>query len=148
MVDNRTPESRSALMSRIGPKNTAPEMKVRRLLHKLGYRFRLHTKDLPGKPDIVFPARRRVVFVHGCYWHAHGCAKGRPPRSNQDYWAAKLARNKARDAEKRFELQTLGWRVLEVWQCETKVVETLAEKLVTFLGPATKNSIDIGRYRS
>lgn len=144
MVDNRTPESRSALMSRIGPKNTAPEMKVRSLLHKLGYRFRLHAKDLPGKPDIVFPARRKVVFVHGCYWHAHGCAQGRPPRSNQDYWATKLARNKARDVEKKSDLQSLGWEVLEVWQCETKVAEPLTEKLAMFLGPAKKNPIDIG----
>lgn len=90
MADNRTPASRSALMARIGGKNTTPELVVRRLLHGMGYRFRLHRKELPGTPDIVFPGRRKAIFVHGCFWHAHGCSIGRPPKSRLDYWLPKL----------------------------------------------------------
>lgn len=97
MTDNRTPKSRSALMSRIGPKNTAPEIIVRRLLHKLGYRFRLHPKHLPGIPDIVLPRRKAAIFVHGCYWHGHGCSKGRLAKSNVYYWRVKIEQNKMRD---------------------------------------------------
>ena len=86
MADNRSPESRSALMSRIGGKDTAPELTVRKLLHGMGYRFRLHRKDLPGTPDIVLPGRKKAIFVHGCFWHAHGCKIGKMPNSKQDYW--------------------------------------------------------------
>ena len=90
MADNRSPESRSALMSRIGGKDTAPELTVRKLLHGMGYRFRLHRKDLPGTPDIVLPGRKKAIFVHGCFWHAHGCKIGKLPNSKQDYWLPKL----------------------------------------------------------
>ncbi|MEH6683818.1 MAG: very short patch repair endonuclease [Qipengyuania sp.] len=100
MVDNRTKESRSSLMSRIGSKHTKPELTVRSLLHNVGYRFRLHWKELPGKPDIVFIGRRKAIFVHGCYWHGHGCKIGKPPKSNLEFWLPKIERNRERDAQK------------------------------------------------
>ncbi len=133
MTDNRTPESRSALMARIGGKNTAPEILVRRLLHGAGYRFRLHRKDLPGTPDIVFPGRRKAIFVHGCFWHGHGCAIGRPPKSRAEYWLPKLLANQQRDLAKRTELEKMGWSVLTVWQCQTRRLDTLAVCLIAFL---------------
>jgi DNA mismatch endonuclease (patch repair protein) len=132
MADNRSPESRSALMSRIASKNTAPELRVRKLLHSLGYRFRLHRRDLPGTPDIVLPSRHAAIFVHGCFWHAHGCRIGRPPRTNVEFWTAKRERNVARDQENRAALEALGWRVLEVWQCETRDLEFLSDRLQDF----------------
>jgi DNA mismatch endonuclease, patch repair protein len=138
MPDNRSPESRSALMSRIGPKNTSPELIVRRWLHKAGYRFRLHRRDLPGTPDIVLPRLRIAIFVHGCFWHAHGCAKGRPPKSRPEYWLPKLARNRERDAEKRAALEAAGWHVVEIWQCETGNGEMLAERLAPQLDKIEK----------
>ena len=133
MVDNRTPESRSALMSRIGSKNTAPELIVRKLLFAIGYRFRLHRRDLPGKPDIVFVSRRKAIFVHGCFWHAHGCRIGKPPKSHVRFWKAKLKRNSERDSKNQRALQDRGWDVLIVWQCETKDLVPLREKLRNFL---------------
>ncbi len=133
MTDNRTPDSRSALMSRIGGKDTAPEMIVRRLLHGLGFRYRLHRRDLPGKPDIVFPGRSKAIFVHGCFWHAHGCAIGRPPKSRPEYWGPKLAANQARDATVAVALAELGWEVLTIWQCETRKPETLKATALAFL---------------
>lgn len=126
MVDNRTEESRSALMSRIGSKNTAPELIVRRLLHAMGYRFRLHRKDLPGTPDIVLPKLRKAIFVHGCFWHSHGCSKGQPPKSRSDYWAPKLEANRERDNLRLSQLNDLGWTTMVVWQCE------LTESTATF----------------
>lgn len=116
-------------MSRIGGKDTAPELIVRKLLHALGFRFRLHRRDLPGTPDVVLPRLKTALFVHGCFWHGHGCKIGQPPKSRQDYWLPKIERNKARDAEKAAALKTQGWRVLEVWQCETRDRERLAERL-------------------
>jgi DNA mismatch endonuclease (patch repair protein) len=142
MADNRTPESRSALMSRIGGKDTAPELAVRRLLHALGYRFRLHRRGLPGTPDIVFPARRKIVFVNGCFWHTHGCRIGKLPKSNRDFWVPKLERNCSNDRRNKSALRNLGWQVLTVWQCQVKQLERLESKLVSFLGPARKNPID------
>ncbi len=133
MTDNRTPESRSALMSRIGPANTAPEMIVRRVLHAMGYRYRLHRKDLPGTPDIVFVARKKVIFVHGCFWHAHGCRIGQPPKSRLDFWNEKLSRNVRRDKETRSLLESKGWSVLAIWQCETKDLDTLEKTFRDFL---------------
>lgn len=121
-------------MGRIGSKNTAPELVVRRLLHSLGYRFRLHRKDLPGTPDIVLPGRRKAIFVHGCFWHAHGCRIGRPPKSRPEFWEPKLARNRARDEENSRDLEKAGWDVLTVWQCETKDKEAVSELLEKFLG--------------
>ncbi len=133
MTDNRTVESRGVLMGRIGGKNTVPELTVRRLLHGLGYRFRLHRKALPGTPDIVFPGRRKAIFVHGCFWHGHGCSIGRPPKSRLDYWLPKLEANKLRDQAKRAELAAIGWKTFIVWQCQIKQIDELADVLVAFL---------------
>jgi DNA mismatch endonuclease (patch repair protein) len=132
-VDTRSPEQRRRIMQAVGTKNTGPEMKVRRILHALGLRFRLHRKDLPGKPDIVLPRHRKVIFVHGCFWHAHGCAKGQPPKSRSDYWLPKLARNVERDRTKKEHLESLGWKVLVVWQCEIKETEQLTARLQAFV---------------
>ncbi|WP_259397709.1 very short patch repair endonuclease, partial [Burkholderia cepacia] len=110
--------SRSDNMRRIRSKDTAPEMAVRRLTHGLGYRYRLHRKDIPGKPDLVFPARRKVIFIHGCFWHQHpGCREGRPPKSNAAYWLPKLERNQQRDKAALEKLAALGWNALVIWEC-------------------------------
>lgn len=120
-------------MQAVKHKNTGPEIRVRRLLHAMGYRFRLHRKDLPGSPDIVLPKHRAVLFVHGCFWHAHGCAKGQPPKSRLDYWLPKLEKNVTRDRTKIEQLGARGWRVLVVWQCETKDIEALSARLKAFV---------------
>jgi DNA mismatch endonuclease (patch repair protein) len=129
-------------MSRIGGRDTAPELLVRRLLHALGYRFRLHRRNLPGTPDIVFPSRQKVIFVNGCFWHAHGCPIGRPPKSHPDFWLPKLQRNRLKDASDRRILRNLGWGVFTVWQCQTKSIDQLQAHLLSFLGPPGKISID------
>jgi len=130
MVDSLTPEQRKWTMSRVRSKNTKPEVTVRRLLHSLGYRFRLHRDDLPGKPDIVLPKYRTAVFVHGCFWHRHvGCKRCTTPSSNYEYWTGKFARNVDRDRRNRAALEALGWNVLVVWECELRDLERLAERL-------------------
>jgi DNA mismatch endonuclease, patch repair protein len=131
-------------MSRIGPKNTAPELSVRSLLHRLGYRFRLHRRHLPGTPDVVFASRRKVIFVHGCFWHGHGCKIGRLPQTRLDFWRPKIERTISRDSQAEAALRVAGWEVLTVWQCETKNREELREHLVNFLGPPgrKKKAID------
>jgi DNA mismatch endonuclease (patch repair protein) len=122
-------------MALIRSKDTRPEVFVRRLLHRLGYRFRLHRADLPGKPDIVFPGRRAAIFVHGCFWHHHaGCKLARVPKSSTDYWRPKLEKNAARDAAHRRALELAGWRVLEVWECQLRRNEDLEPILRSFLG--------------
>lgn len=135
-MDHLTPEQRSQNMAKIKGRDTAPEMVVRRMLHKSGYRYRLHRRDLPGRPDIAFAGRRAVIFVHGCFWHQHGSdqCRARPPRSNRDYWLPKLRRNVERDAKNRDALAAAGWRVLVVWECEVKDTQALARKLAGFLG--------------
>ncbi|MGL5837272.1 MAG: very short patch repair endonuclease [Sphingorhabdus sp.] len=133
MVDNRTAESRSALMSRIRSKNTQPEIAVRSMLHRLGYRFRLHRKDLAGKPDIVLPKFGTAIFVHGCFWHGHDCKYGKRPKSKQDYWNPKIEQNKVRDRIKEEQLSHMGWNVMTIWQCELKdatALEMRLEKIV------------------
>ena len=108
-------------MRQVRGKDTSPELKVRRLLTGIGLRYRLHRADLPGKPDIVMPGRRLAIFVHGCFWHGHDCARGaRVPQSNRPYWEAKIGRNRARDGLNRAALETLGWRVLTLWECDLK----------------------------
>ncbi len=134
-MDTRTPEQRRRIMQSVGQKNTGPEIVVRRIAHALGYRFRLHRKDLPGRPDLVFPGRRKVVFVHGCFWHGHGCPKGRLPKSKPEFWVPKIEGNKARDERAEQALVDLGWETLTLWQCETKTPEVIATKLREFLGP-------------
>jgi DNA mismatch endonuclease (patch repair protein) len=135
-MDRINAERRSENMRRIRSKDTGPEIVLRRLIHGLGYRFRLHRKDLPGKPDMVFPARKRVIFVHGCFWHQHsGCREGRMPGSRLDYWTPKLERNQARDAVCRALLEKQGWQALVVWECEIKDVVELTKTVRRFLGP-------------
>jgi len=134
MADRISTQQRSANMRRIKGRDTTPEMLVRRLAHAMGYRYRLHRKDLPGKPDLVFGPRRKVIFVHGCFWHQHGdCRAGRVPGSNTDYWVPKLRRNVERDASARAELEARGWDVLTIWDCETHDGSALRMRLSDFL---------------
>lgn len=131
-MDVHDKETRSFNMSRIRGKDTKPEMIVRRVCHALGLRFRLHRKDLPGKPDLVFAKHKTVVFVHGCFWHSHDCRYGRVvPKTNAEFWREKRAATVERDREKARQLEALGWRVLEYWECETraKVVDTLPDRI-------------------
>ncbi|EPR17531.1 Fis family transcriptional regulator [Sphingobium indicum IP26] len=120
--------SRSETMARVPSKNTTPEMRVRRVLHARGLRYRLHARDLPGRPDLVFRKAKVAVFVHGCFWHSHpGCSRARIPSSRQDYWIPKLERNVKRDAQVQVELIDAGWTVVVVWECETKCIDDLAD---------------------
>lgn len=135
MVDKLTPQQRSDLMRRIRGRDTAPELAVRRAAHGLGYRYRLHKKELPGSPDLVFVSRRKVIFVHGCFWHAHGCKNWRHPTTRPDYWALRFAKNKERDKRNTADLKAAGWRVLVVWECELKIAAKLRARLRRFLGP-------------
>lgn len=125
-------------MARVRGKDTIPELVVRRVAHALGYRFRLHRKDLPGTPDLVFPGRMAVIFIHGCFWHRHpGCRKASVPGSQIEFWTDKFHRNVARDARNVDDLERAGWRVLTIWECETKDKDraALAARLSAFLGP-------------
>lgn len=132
-MDKITPSERSALMGRIRSKNTRPEMTVRSILHQLGYRFRLHRRDLPGCPDIVLPKYRKIVLVQGCFWHGHECSLGSKPKSNEGYWSTKIRANRDRDARNIDSLVRQGWSVLEVWECEIRRLTGLSEKLQAFL---------------
>jgi len=121
-------------MSRVSGRNTKPEIVVRSLLHNLGYRFRLHRKDLPGKPDIILPKHKKAIFVHGCFWHGHtGCSRSKRPSTNKEFWCEKLDKNIERDKETVDALRTLGWDVLIVWTCEVKDKDKLKTKLLSFL---------------
>ncbi|MER8605861.1 very short patch repair endonuclease [Mesorhizobium sp. M1233] len=125
-------------MSRVGKKHTKPEMTVRRLLHGMGYRYRLHKKDLAGKPDLVFASRKKVLFVNGCFWHGHSdetCKLSRPPKSRLNYWEPKLARNAARDRLNEDLLRSQGWDVMVVWECQLREMDVVAQSLIEFLGP-------------
>ena len=120
-------------MASVRQKNTEPEMAVRRLLHRMGYRYALHRRDLPGRPDLVFAPRRKVIFIHGCFWHGHHCRRGGLPATRVEYWGEKIGKNKARDARNVGDLRALGWAVTIVWQCETTDPDTLSERLARFL---------------
>ena len=135
-TDVFSPEKRSEVMSRVRSKDTKPERSVRSLLHRMGYRFRIHRKDLPGRPDIVLPRYRAVVFVHGCFWHQHpGCRKATIPKHNHEFWEAKLMGNVERDRETTDVLEVAGWRVIVVWECEAKGdLGSLSERLDSLLG--------------
>lgn len=128
-----TPEQRSRLMSQIRSKNTKPELAVRSLAHRMGYRFRLHSRKLPGTPDLVFASRRKVIFVHGCFWHGHSCLKGRKPQTREDFWREKMDGNRRRDQRNRRALKALGWSSLVVWECEVKRTDSLRKKISRFL---------------
>lgn len=132
-MDRLTPEHRSWLMSRIRGKDTKPELYVRRMVHAEGYRYRLHRKSLPGSPDLVFPGRKKVIFVHGCFWHQHGCKMSKMPKTRPEYWFEKFERNRMRDEKNRLELEDLEWQVLIVWECETKRYEQLKSVILRFL---------------
>ncbi len=135
MADPLNPSQRSENMRRIKARNTKPELTVRRLLHSLGYRYRLHAKELPGKPDIVFRGRKRAIFVHGCFWHQHEqCREGRFPGTRPEYWVPKLGRNVERDRSNSAQLVEAGWQVLIIWECETGNYEALKQSLRAFLG--------------
>ena len=135
MTDTVSRSARSKVMSRIRSRNTKPELAVRRVLYSLGYRYRLHRSDLPGSPDIVFPARRAVIFVHGCFWHGHqGC--GRVPKSRRSYWIPKLTRNKLRDKRNAKALTLEGWRILVIWECQLDDEKKLARRMIKFLEAA------------
>jgi len=136
MTDQFTAQKRSVIMQAIGGKDTKPEHAVRSLIHRIGYRYRLHVRKLPGSPDLVFPSRRKVIFVHGCFWHRHHCRKGQStPKTRARFWKEKLESNKDRDAKHRRMLRRLGWSVLTVWECQTapKKTDRLAQRICRFL---------------
>jgi len=134
MADHLSPQKRSWNMSLIRSSDTKPEILVRQILHSLGFRFRLHQKTLPGKPDIVLKKYKTVVFVHGCFWHQHkGCKRANIPKSNQSYWSRKLERNKKRDVMHKKDLRKLGWKTITIWECEIKNAEKLRTKLSKLL---------------
>jgi DNA mismatch endonuclease, patch repair protein len=129
-MDVFSPEKRSAVMRRVKGRDTSPEMRVRRLLWRMGVRYRLHRQDLPGKPDIVMAGRKLAIFVHGCFWHGHDCARGaRVPKQNRGYWETKVGRNRARDVANGDALGAMGWRSLTLWECELKD-ETALEQVL------------------
>lgn len=133
-MDTLSKEERSIRMSKIRGRDTKPELVVRKLLFRLGYRYRLSVKGLPGKPDIVFKGRRKIIFVHGCFWHQHaGCKIAHIPKSRQTYWAEKFSQNIARDAQNEQLLREAGWDVFTVWECETKDADVLRQKLIDFM---------------
>lgn len=132
MTDKFTPEQRSAVMRKVPGKDSSAEMKLRRLLTRMGLRYRLHRKDLPGSPDVAMPGRKAAIFVHGCFWHGHDCKRGaRMPVANADYWAAKISRNRARDAAALEALSLMGWRPLVVWECELNKDEAAVQAKVS-----------------
>ena len=133
-MDSLSPAERSDIMARVRSKNSRPELLVRKLVFALGYRYRLHAKDLPGHPDLVFRKRRKVIFVHGCFWHRHAaCALARLPKSRLDFWVPKLEGNKQRDQRNQKALNKEGWKVLTIWECQLKKLERLESTLRRFL---------------
>lgn len=134
-MDTLTSEERSRRMAMVRGKDTKPELVVRRMIHGLGYRYRLHVSGLPGRPDLVFGSRKKVIFVHGCFWHRHaGCYRTRTPKSRVDFWQAKFQENVARDRRNKVWLTRQGWKYLIVWECETENSERVKKKVVKFLG--------------
>jgi DNA mismatch endonuclease (patch repair protein) len=134
VVDSLTPEERSEIMARVRSKNSRPELFVRKLVYALGYRYRLHQRDLPGSPDLVFRPRQKVIFVHGCFWHRHAkCALARMPKSRVDFWSEKLEGNRRRDDRNRRALAREGWRVLTIWECQIRDASRLEAKIRRFL---------------
>ena len=133
MSDRFDNSTRSRIMAAVKCVNTKPEITVRKLIHRLGYRYRLHRKDLPGKPDVVFGPKRKAIFIHGCFWHNHDCSKGKLPKSNIEFWEPKLKGNRERDEKNIIELNNMGWKILEIWQCEISDIEKLADRIIDFL---------------
>ncbi len=136
MTDVFAPEKRAAVMRAVKARDTGPELKVRAMVRALGHRYRLDVRDLPGRPDIVQRGRRKAIFVHGCFWHGHDCARGaRAPKANADYWRGKIARNRARDEASLTALSSAGWSCLVVWECALKDIPSATVALDAFLGP-------------
>jgi DNA mismatch endonuclease, patch repair protein len=133
MADRFSAAERSRIMSLIKGKDTEPERIVRRIVHRLGFRFRLHVKELPGKPDIVLPRHHKVIFTNGCFWHGHHCKRGSRPSSNTEFWDSKIESNIKRDRRIRKELRDLGWKCVTIWQCQMKNHKTLTEKITRFM---------------
>ncbi|MEA3364021.1 MAG: very short patch repair endonuclease [Candidatus Hydrogenedentes bacterium] len=134
MTDLFSKTKRSWIMSRVKNRDTKPEIVVRSLVHRLGYRFRIHRRDLPGNPDIVLPKHKKLIFVHGCFWHGHkGCPRSKRPTTNSDFWSRKLDANIERDKKLRRKLRRMGWKVLVVWECETREPHKVLKKLEKFL---------------
>jgi DNA mismatch endonuclease (patch repair protein) len=134
MTDVLTPEQRRRCMAAIRGRNTRPELLVRSMVHRMGHRYRLHSRALPGQPDLVFPSKKKIIFVHGCFWHMHRCRYGRVrPRTNTEFWDSKRRANAARDKRNSAALRAAGWRVLVVWECSTRNPETLIKRLADFL---------------
>ncbi len=145
MMDVLSAEQRRFCMSRIRGKNTKPEIVVRQLVRQMGIGYRLHVKDLPGKPDLVFRKHKKIIFVHGCFWHMHACKYGRViPKTNTEFWQKKRLSNKLRDAKNRQELNKLGWKSIVIWECQTRNPECLLKKLKTFLTKSSDASDVIG----
>lgn len=133
-MDFMSPEKRSKIMSSIRSKDTQPELMIRRLIHSMGYRYRLHNKKLPGKPDLTFSSRRKVIFVHGCFWHQHKeCGHGKVPTSRVDYWKPKLEKNVKRDIENQKKISAAGWDYLVIWECEIEDIESVIVRIKNFL---------------
>lgn len=138
MIDTLTPMERSERMSLIKERDSRPEMVVRRLVHGLGYRYRLHRRDLPGRPDLVFGKRQKIIFLHGCFWHRHddsACKLARLPKTRLDFWLSKLEANRARDVKNQERLKEMGWDYLVIWECQLRDKEQLAKRIQSFLGP-------------
>lgn len=133
-MDTFSAALRSEVMRRVRSKDTGPEMSVRRLVHGMGFRYRVHRRDLPGNPDLVFPGLKKIIFVHGCFWHSHACSAGRNrPSSHRAYWLPKLERNRSRDLKNRRKLRGLGWEVMTIWECQLKRAEKIRQKIESFL---------------
>ena len=148
MPDRLSPEQRSALMSRVRSTNTRPEIEVRSFLHRAGFRFRLHDNNLPGKPDIVLKRHKTAIFVHGCFWHGHDCKKGRPPKSNEQFWRDKISKNRERDRKNEMALYQAGWRVVVIWECDIpQGLEMALTTLSTEKPPIRFRSIARGTYQ-
>lgn len=147
-MDNLTPEARSRHMRGVRRRNTKPELVVRRTAHALGFRFRLHRKDLPGSPDLAFPGRRKAIFVHGCFWHGHReCRYATVPKTRTDWWLEKISNNQRRDARALTALDELGWNSIVIWECETRKADGLAKRLQEFLKrPLDLDGSSVGRF--
>lgn len=140
MTDRISAEARSRLMSKVKNRNTTPELTVRRALHRMGYRFRLHRKDLPGHPDIILPKHKKVIFVHGCFWHGHNCPRGKRPATNQEFWNKKIDRNIERDIQAQAALAAIGWDILVLWDCQVKKAALLQTILSEFMNKGPQHA--------
>lgn len=134
MITEVVSDLRRRTMQAVKSRDTKPEMMVRRLIHRAGYRYRLHRSDLPGKPDLTFSRLRKIIFVHGCFWHGHDCKHGlREPKENAEYWKRKITGNKERDAKQQAQLRAMGWDILVIWECQLKNHEAVSERIMEFL---------------